>query len=102
MILMALLKLVKKNPHIHNEPKLTGFECGFEPLTAIRQPFSIRFFILVVLFLVFDVESVLLFPCLSNITSHTPYASGLSLYLFAIILFGGLLYEWYNSMLEWV
>nr|YP_010704692.1 NADH dehydrogenase subunit 3 [Monacha cartusiana]URP31103.1 NADH dehydrogenase subunit 3 [Monacha cartusiana] len=82
--------------------KLTPFECGFEPLGAMRRPFSVRFFCLVVLFLIFDVETVLLFPVVANMFMGGSVKLFTSLTIFLVTLLVGLLYEWMNGMLDWV
>ncbi|YP_089597.1 NADH dehydrogenase subunit 3 (mitochondrion) [Rhinatrema bivittatum] len=81
--------------------KLSPYECGFDPLGSARLPFSVRFFLVAILFLLFDLEIALLLP--------TPWATQLtspptSLLLAAIILTLltiGLLYEWYQGGLDW-
>nr|ABL09081.1 NADH dehydrogenase subunit 3 [Onchidella borealis] len=82
--------------------KLTPFECGFEPLSGARTPFSTRFFILVVLFLIFDVEIALLFPLLNMLNMFLPHHSGMIILLFVIILLLGLIHEWNEGALSWV
>nr|UMI33332.1 NADH dehydrogenase subunit 3 [Candidula unifasciata unifasciata] len=84
-----------------SKSKLTPFECGYEPLKATRQPFSLRYFILVVLFLVFDVETVLFLPLVNKTVILMNMALYTSLMMFLLLLMSGLLYEWYNDMLEW-
>lgn len=80
--------------------KLSPYECGFDPLGSARLPFSIRFFLIAILFLLFDLEIALLLP--------TPWASQISplntLLWSAIILLLltlGLVYEWMQGGLEW-
>nr|ACJ43655.1 NADH dehydrogenase subunit 3 [Euproctus platycephalus] len=80
--------------------KLSPYECGFDPLGSARLPFSIRFFLIAILFLLFDLEIALLLP--------TPWASQMSpmntLFLSTIILVLltiGLMYEWTQGGLEW-
>nr|YP_009003633.1 NADH dehydrogenase subunit 3 [Uraeotyphlus gansi]AGZ19118.1 NADH dehydrogenase subunit 3 [Uraeotyphlus gansi] len=81
--------------------KLSPYECGFDPLGSARLPFSVRFFLVAILFLLFDLEIALLLP--------TPWASQLntpstSITLAATILFLltlGLIYEWLQGGLEW-
>nr|YP_004934827.1 NADH dehydrogenase subunit 3 [Leucophytia bidentata]AEQ93822.1 NADH dehydrogenase subunit 3 [Leucophytia bidentata] len=84
------------------EEKMTAFECGFEPLSQMRSPFSTRFFILVVLFLIFDVEVALLFPVLSMVVSLSSPAVGWAFFLFLMILLFGLFHEWSEGALDWV
>nr|YP_009668625.1 NADH dehydrogenase subunit 3 [Oreohelix idahoensis]QCW57654.1 NADH dehydrogenase subunit 3 [Oreohelix idahoensis]UKG20816.1 NADH dehydrogenase subunit 3 [Oreohelix idahoensis] len=81
--------------------KLTPFECGFEPMSKMRMPFSIRFFILVLLFLIFDVEIALLFPFLSKMMMMQSLSLHLLFISFLSILLIGLLFEWNKGALEW-
>ena len=82
--------------------KLTPFECGFDPLRKIRSPFSTRFFLLVVLFLIFDVEIALLFPVLRYIISGKSILLLAILFLFLTILLVGIVHEWNEGALDWV
>nr|YP_010834650.1 NADH dehydrogenase subunit 3 [Coryphella verrucosa]WFQ82018.1 NADH dehydrogenase subunit 3 [Coryphella verrucosa] len=82
--------------------KLTAFECGFDPLSKMRSPFSTRFFLLVVLFLIFDVEIALLFPVLSSFSTKISLSLLSSLALFLTILLVGMFHEWNEGALDWV
>nr|AOW71007.1 NADH dehydrogenase subunit 3 [Siren intermedia texana] len=80
--------------------KLSPYECGFDPLGSARLPFSIRFFLIAILFLLFDLEIALLLP--------TPWGTQLSptmtLFwssLILVLLTLGLIYEWLKGGLEW-
>nr|AHK23219.1 NADH dehydrogenase subunit 3 [Campylorhamphus pusillus] len=81
--------------------KLSPYECGFDPLGSARLPFSIRFFLIAILFLLFDLEIALLLPL--------PWATQLQSPLFTltwtstiiILLTLGLIYEWTQGGLEW-
>nr|YP_004123551.1 NADH dehydrogenase subunit 3 [Cynoglossus abbreviatus]ACT80250.1 NADH dehydrogenase subunit 3 [Cynoglossus abbreviatus]AFB71293.1 NADH dehydrogenase subunit 3 [Cynoglossus abbreviatus] len=81
--------------------KLSPYECGFDPMCSARLPFSLHFFLVAILFLLFDLEIALLFPL--------PWADQLPLattpYIYTLILIillgGGLIYEWLQGGLEW-
>lgn len=77
-----------------------AFECGFEPLGESRVGLSMRFFILVRLFLIFDVEVVLLLPLVLN-EGFTGWFY-LGFLVIFIVLLGGLGYEWFEGSLRWV
>nr|NP_694525.1 NADH dehydrogenase subunit 3 [Panulirus japonicus]BAC16322.1 NADH dehydrogenase subunit 3 [Panulirus japonicus] len=99
-ILMILAWLVSKKT-ISDREKLSPFECGFDPKGSARIPFSLRFFLIAVIFLIFDVEITLLLPLiyimdLSNIVFWS--WTGL---LFLLILLFGLYLEWHAGALEW-
>lgn len=82
--------------------KISPFECGFNPKFNARLPFTIRFFLISIIFLIFDVELVLMFPFLVNI-SHLNIFYFLALILiFIIILLLGLIHEWNQGSLDWV
>ena len=81
--------------------KTSPYECGFDPLNSARLPFSFRFFLVAILFLLFDLEIALLFPLPAatatyEITSLLPIAS-----VFMTILTLGLVFEWVKGGLEW-
>ena len=81
----------------------TSFECGFEGVSLSRVPFSVRYFLLTVVFLVFDLEIVMLvFSSYTIVYSPAVGVSVLVLVRFVSLLFFGLLYEWVDGALEWV
>nr|AWX92088.1 NADH dehydrogenase subunit 3 [Meghimatium bilineatum]UZH97787.1 NADH dehydrogenase subunit 3 [Meghimatium bilineatum] len=79
----------------------TAFECGFESISSSRLPFSLRFFLFIILFLVFDVETVILLPILSKSLIDMSFNLFFVLIAFLLILFLGLMYEWKAGTLEW-
>nr|AIZ58414.1 NADH dehydrogenase subunit 3 [Nodularia douglasiae]BCL84907.1 NADH dehydrogenase subunit 3 [Nodularia douglasiae biwae] len=82
--------------------KVSPFECGFDPIGSSRVPFSLRFFLLAVIFVVFDVEIVLLFPVVMMMGSCWMWISSyLALLGFLVLLFGGVVHEWREGSLEW-
>ena len=90
--------LTEKKP---NKEKCFIFECGFNPISKIGIPFSIKFFIIAILFLVFDLEVVLLFPFFIILYSINSIYYYYSFLIFITILIVGLIFEWYNGGLEW-
>nr|YP_009131421.1 NADH dehydrogenase subunit 3 [Sclerolinum brattstromi]AIL54781.1 NADH dehydrogenase subunit 3 [Sclerolinum brattstromi] len=80
--------------------KLSPYECGFDPKNNARMPFSLRFFLLVVLFLVFDIEIVLLMPLPLTINLN-PLASLITAASALTILILGLIHEWNEGSLNW-
>lgn len=82
--------------------KRTPFECGFDPLAGARLPFSMRFFLLAVLFLIFDVEIVLLMPLPLVFRLRGWERVILMGYIFIFVLLVGLFHEWREGSLNWV
>nr|YP_010956751.1 NADH dehydrogenase subunit 3 [Fundulus luciae]WMY89857.1 NADH dehydrogenase subunit 3 [Fundulus luciae] len=81
--------------------KLSPYECGFDPLGSARLPFSLRFFLVAILFLLFDLEIALLLPLPwgDQLSSPLTTFSWALLVLFLLTL--GLIYEWIQGGLEW-
>nr|WNO18552.1 NADH dehydrogenase subunit 3 [Pectinodonta sp.] len=82
--------------------KSSPFECGFDSVGSARVPFSLRFFLLAVVFLIFDVEVVLLFPFVSKVLCQSNTMMGMVSYSFLFILLVGVLHEWKEGSLDWV
>ena len=80
--------------------KVSVYECGFDPFESSRIPFSVRFFLVGILFLIFDLEISFLFPW--SVTSNQINLLGFwVLLLFLVILTLGLIYEWILGGLDW-
>nr|ATV81525.1 NADH dehydrogenase subunit 3 [Cosmoscarta sp. TS-2017] len=99
-VLMMMVLLISKKSFMDRE-KSSPFECGFDPLSSPRTPFSLHFFLMAVIFLIFDVEIILILP-ITIITKYSMMTEWmLSSTVFMMILMLGLYHEWYNGMLEW-
>nr|AAZ22800.1 NADH dehydrogenase subunit 3 [Pogonocichla stellata] len=81
--------------------KLSPYECGFDPLGSARLPFSIRFFLVAILFLLFDLEIALLLPLPWAIQLQSPTTTLMWASTLILILTLGLVYEWIQGGLEW-
>nr|BAV70906.1 NADH dehydrogenase subunit 3 [Pethia cumingii] len=81
--------------------KLSPYECGFDPLGSARLPFSMRFFLVAILFLLFDLEIALLLPLPWGDQLHNPTSTFLWAMAVLILLTLGLIYEWAQGGLEW-
>nr|YP_009421129.1 NADH dehydrogenase subunit 3 [Psammoperca waigiensis]ASR74957.1 NADH dehydrogenase subunit 3 [Psammoperca waigiensis] len=81
--------------------KLSPYECGFDPLGSARLPFSLRFFLVAILFLLFDLEIALLLPLPWGDQLDTPLLTFLWTTSILTLLTLGLAYEWTQGGLEW-
>nr|AAB87151.1 NADH dehydrogenase subunit 3 [Abrothrix andinus] len=99
---LCLISIAFWLPHLNvYTEKASPYECGFDPMSSARLPFSLKFFLVGITFLLFDLEIALLLPLpwalhLTN-TTNTMIIS----FTFLSILALGLAYEWYNKGLEW-
>nr|UDN39055.1 NADH dehydrogenase subunit 3 [Hyphessobrycon sweglesi] len=84
-----------------NAEKLSPYECGFDPLGSARLPFSLRFFLVAILFLLFDLEIALLLPLPWSIQLLDPTSALFWAALILVLLTLGLAYEWLEGGLEW-
>nr|YP_010273947.1 NADH dehydrogenase subunit 3 [Bulinus nasutus]QYJ56650.1 NADH dehydrogenase subunit 3 [Bulinus nasutus] len=99
MLFLSWILSFKSN---NNSESLTPFECGFEPLSEMRSPFSIRFFLLIILFLIFDIEISLIFPIISMLIISKKFSTIFSFMVFLIILLFGIFHEWNEGAIDWV
>nr|QCF39630.1 NADH dehydrogenase subunit 3 [Glomeridesmus spelaeus]QCF39643.1 NADH dehydrogenase subunit 3 [Glomeridesmus spelaeus] len=100
-IILSILSFTITKKMTTNREKISPFECGFDPKNSARSPFSLRFFLITVIFLIFDVEIALFLPIpiIFNV-SKTPLMITSSLMFILIIIFG-LYIEWLNGALKW-
>uniref|UniRef100_UPI003002D691 NADH dehydrogenase subunit 3 n=1 Tax=Arria brevifrons TaxID=2908858 RepID=UPI003002D691 len=101
LLIMMMTNLLSKKK-IEDREKSSPFECGFDPFSSSRLPFSLRFFMIAIIFLIFDVEIALILPMTiisfnSNITLWTTT----SIMFFTILLIG-LYHEWNQKSLSWI
>nr|ARO34899.1 NADH dehydrogenase subunit 3 [Corynis lateralis] len=101
MIIMLISSLISKKT-FNDREKTSPFECGFDPKETPRKSFSINFFLIALIFLIFDVEIALILPIILTIpVSNLKIWLNSSIY-FIIILIMGLYYEWKMGALNWL
>nr|YP_010878888.1 NADH dehydrogenase subunit 3 [Cantonius szechuanensis]WHE42527.1 NADH dehydrogenase subunit 3 [Cantonius szechuanensis] len=99
-LIMLITTMISKKSFLDRE-KNSPFECGFDPKSSSRIPFSLHFFLIAVIFLIFDVEITLLLPLiyLIKITSMSNFFT--ISFLFITILLIGIYHEWNQGALNW-
>ena len=102
VILLKLINILISEETILNREELTAFECGFDTHSLARIPFSLRYFFLTLIFLLFDLEVVLLSFSPLVLLSFSHYFSILIICFFLFILLFSLYYELNDGTLEWV
>nr|AIL54886.1 NADH dehydrogenase subunit 3 [Spirobrachia sp. YL-2014] len=86
----------------YSKEKFSSYECGFDPKSSARIPFSLQFFLITIIFLIFDVEIILISP-IPFLFKFNMITSSLILSNFIIfILLLGLLHEWNEGSLMWM
>nr|QTA94008.1 NADH dehydrogenase subunit 3 [Eupristina koningsbergeri] len=99
-IIMMMVNYILSKKMYKEIEKSSTFECGFDPMSKNRMPFSMQFYLIASMFLIFDVEIALIIPFISDLSLFAYYAS-LTMMLIMIILLIGLLAEWYEGALTW-
>nr|YP_010324904.1 NADH dehydrogenase subunit 3 [Haemaphysalis danieli]UNO54033.1 NADH dehydrogenase subunit 3 [Haemaphysalis danieli] len=99
LIIMILFCMINFNG-TQSKEKLSPFECGFDPFSFSRVPFSLKFFFIGIIFLIFDVEIIIIlpFPLLMNFN----YSLFMSFFVINVLIFFGLIYEWKLGMIDWL
>nr|YP_010988732.1 NADH dehydrogenase subunit 3 [Anaspides spinulae]WOR81089.1 NADH dehydrogenase subunit 3 [Anaspides spinulae] len=99
-VLMLIASFISKKT-ISDREKTSPFECGFDPKGTARLPFSLRFFLIALIFLIFDVEITLLLPLPIILSSSNILSWSLTSFVFLSILLLGLFHEWNQGALDW-
>ncbi len=87
-------------PNRPDEAKLSPYECGFEPFSDARAKFDVRFYLVAILFIIFDLEIAFLFPW-AVVLDEVGLFGFWAMVLFLVVLVVGFIYEWMNGALEW-
>jgi len=90
--------LTEKNSY---KNKVSAYECGFETINYPSYPFSIKFFVVGIIFLIFDLEIIYIIPW-SYCSSIIPLSCQLIIEVFMLFIVIGLIYEWVKGGLEWI
>jgi NADH-quinone oxidoreductase subunit A len=97
-VLLSLGKLVA--PNKPDPEKLSAYECGFEAFEDARMKFDVRYYLVAILFILFDLEIAFLFPW-AVVLPDIGYAGFIAMMVFLAILIVGFIYEWKKGALEW-
>nr|YP_010384354.1 NADH dehydrogenase subunit 3 [Alima pacifica]UGW52243.1 NADH dehydrogenase subunit 3 [Alima pacifica] len=99
--LVMLISFLLSKKTVTDREKNTPFECGFDPKGSARLPFSLRFFLIAVIFLIFDVEITLLLPLAAILKVVNLLSWLFTGFFFILILLLGLYHEWNQGALDW-
>ena len=88
------------SPSNPDPEKLSAYECGFEPFNDSRMEFDVRFYLVAILFIIFDLEIAFLFPWAISLGKIGIFGF-ISMMIFLFILTIGFIYEWKKGALEW-
>nr|YP_009139747.1 NADH dehydrogenase subunit 3 [Biston suppressaria]AKG49718.1 NADH dehydrogenase subunit 3 [Biston suppressaria] len=99
--IMMMLSIILSKKSFMDREKSSPFECGFDPKSSARIPFSLHFFLITLIFLIFDVEIALIFPII-KLFKLVNFMIWMKIsFFFIIILLIGLYHEWNQNMLNW-
>ena len=88
------------SPKKPDPEKLSSYECGFEPFNDSRMQFDVRFYLVAILFIIFDLEIAFLFPWAISL-GNIGLIGFISMMIFLFILAVGFIYEWKKGVLDW-
>ncbi|MBM3468547.1 MAG: NADH-quinone oxidoreductase subunit A [Alphaproteobacteria bacterium] len=98
-IFLLILNYLRAKKHPDPE-KLSSYECGFDVFDDARRPFDVRFYLIAILFIIFDLEIAFLFPWAISLKKIGLFGFW-SMLTFLSILTVGFIYEWKKGALEW-
>jgi NADH-quinone oxidoreductase subunit A len=88
------------NPKNEDIEKASPYECGFDPFEDTKSRFDVKFYLISILFIIFDLEIMFLFPW-AVVLSSVGVFGFLSMFLFLFVLTLGFVYEWKKGALDW-
>ena len=87
--------------HKKNKVKMSPYECGMEPQGDVRSRFSVKFYLVAMLFILFDVEAVFLYPWAVLLKSDLKMFGFWEMMVFIAVILAGLFYIWKKGVIDW-
>nr|YP_010580157.1 NADH dehydrogenase subunit 3 [Trichogramma cacaeciae]UZS90458.1 NADH dehydrogenase subunit 3 [Trichogramma cacaeciae] len=100
LLLMIMAMLIMSKKSFKDREKLSSFECGFDSISKSRIPFSLSFYLIAMIFLIFDVEISLILPMIKSYSIFI-FMLNFNFILIFLILLIGLFLEWKEGALKW-
>nr|YP_009629404.1 NADH dehydrogenase subunit 3 [Saccharosydne procerus]AVV32040.1 NADH dehydrogenase subunit 3 [Saccharosydne procerus] len=101
LTMLILISFLISKKSILDLNKTSSFECGFMKMNSSRKSFSIHFFMIAIIFLMFDVELTLILPMISSMKMMKIKQWLKSSMIILMLISYGLYHEWYNGVIEW-
>nr|YP_010585958.1 NADH dehydrogenase subunit 3 [Plectrocnemia tsukuiensis]UZZ43694.1 NADH dehydrogenase subunit 3 [Plectrocnemia tsukuiensis] len=98
---IAMLNFLISKSSTTKMNKISPFECGFNNLSKTQPPFSLNFYLMTILFLMFDIEITMIMPFFILYKTSNMLLIMLTFYFFIYIMIVALMYEWKQSILNW-
>nr|UBA17448.1 NADH dehydrogenase subunit 3 [Peruphasma schultei] len=100
-VIMMTMNLILSKKTTMDREKNSPFECGFDPKSSPRLPFSLKFFLIAVIFLIFDIEIAILLPMMPTMILSKMNEWMLTSMVFILVMIMGLYHEWNQGALSW-
>nr|ATD51676.1 NADH dehydrogenase subunit 3 [Taharana fasciana] len=100
ILIMIMIKMISKKSIIDMN-KSSPFECGMNTISYKRLPFSSHFFLIAVIFLIFDIEIIMIAPTIMTMKMSLTNTWMCTSFMFITIIIMGLYYEWFNGLIKW-
>nr|YP_010329433.1 NADH dehydrogenase subunit 3 [Haemaphysalis kitaokai]UNO53877.1 NADH dehydrogenase subunit 3 [Haemaphysalis kitaokai] len=100
-LIIFVLFLTLKFKNLSSKEKMSPFECGFDPFSFSRVPFSLKFFFIGIIFLIFDVEIIIILPYPIFLINKN-ISLFVSFFVINFIILMGLIFEWKLGMIDWL
>nr|CAL18248.1 NADH dehydrogenase subunit 3 [Eoxenos laboulbenei] len=102
IIIILLIMMMILNYKKFNWEKNSPYECGFNPSSKFRLPFSLHFFLISLLFLIFDIEISILIPLIMSFNYNLINQWFISIFFISFMLLLSIFYEWNKKLLMWI
>lgn len=100
LVIILFFRVIKLST-LWTKEKFSPFECGFDPFSLTRIPFSLKFFFIAIVFLIFDIEIVIILPY-PILLINKNFLVIFSFILINFLIIFGLIFEWKRGIIDWI